>query len=79
MLSAYPACRVQSVRARNCREEGKNISLTEELQAAVAARHVSCQAGVERGKEAEPAASSSCQVRQEHRDSKLPGRRVSFV
>ena len=69
---------MQTVRTRDCGEEGKNISLTEELQAAVAARH-SCQAGVDSGKGAEQGAGSSSQVRQEHRDSKLPGRRVSFV
>ena len=79
MWSAYPVCRVQPVWAKNCGEEEKNSSLSEELRAAVAARHVSCQAGVERGKGSEAAAGSSCQVRQEHRDSKLPGRRVSFV
>ena len=72
-------CRVQPERTRNCGEEGKSSSLGEELRAAVAGRHEACQAGGEHGKGAESARSNSCQVRQEHRDSKLSGKRVSFV
>ena len=69
---------MQTLRTRDCREENKNISLTEELQAVVAARDP-CQGGVERGKGVEQGAGSSCQVRHEDRGSKVPGRRVSFV
>ena len=69
---------MQTVRTRDCGEGKKNISLTEELQTVVAARHP-CRVGVERGRGVEQGAGSSCQVRHEDRDSKVPGRRVSFV
>ena len=72
-------CRVQPERTRNCGEEGKNSFLSEELRAAVAGRHEACQAGVEHGQGAGSARSNSCQVRQEHRDSNLSGKRVSFL
>ena len=69
---------MQTVRARECGEGKKNISLSEELQTVVAARHP-CRVGVERGQGVEQGAASSCQVRHEDRDSKVAGRRVSFV
>ena len=69
---------MQAVRGGECGERKKNISLSEELQTVVAARHP-CRDGVELGQGIEQGEASACHVRHEDRASKVAGRRVTFV
>ena len=77
VYSAHP-CSMQTVRGRECGVEKKNISLSEELQTVVAARHP-CRDKVELGQGIEQGEASACHVRHEDRASKVAGRRVTFV
>ena len=69
---------MQTVRGRECGVGKKNISLSEELQTVVAARHP-CRDRVELGQGIEQGEASACHVRHEDGASKVAGRRVTFV
>ena len=69
---------MQTGRGGECGEGRKNISLNEELQTVVGARHP-CRDRVEPGQGIEQGEGSACHVRHEDRAGKVAGKRVTFV
>ena len=76
-MSAHP-WKMQAVRGGECGEGRKNISLNEELQTVVGARHP-CRDRVGPGQGIEQGEGGACHVQHEDRAGKVAGKRVSFV
>ena len=77
MLSAHP-WKMQAVRGGECGEGRKNISLNEDLQTVVGARHARRDRVVP-GQGIEEGEGGACHVQHEDRAGKVAGRRVTFV
>ena len=77
MLSAHP-WKMEAVRGGERGEERRNISLNEELQTAVGARHP-CRDRVGPGQGIEQGEVGACHVQHEDRAGKVAGKRVTFV